>query len=90
MHKIIITTEEHLSQIVETAVGNAIKNISRKPEISEFGGLELAMEITGLCKPTLYSMTSLNQIPHMKISSKLRFNRTDLLKWMAEKNQGLK
>ena len=90
MQIIIITTEEQLSQIVQAAIGNAIKGIPDKAEINEFGGLELAMEITGLSKPTVYSMTSLNQIPHMKISSKLRFNRTDLLKWMAEKNQSLK
>lgn len=90
MQVIIITTEEQLAKILQVAVGNVIKGIPEKPEINEYGGLELAMEITGLSKPTLYSMTSLNQIPHMKISSKLRFNRTDLIKWMIEKNQCLK
>ena len=90
MEKFIITTEEHLSQLVEAAVGKAIKGITGKPEVNEFGGLELAMEITGLSKPALYSMTSLNQIPHMKVGSRLRFNRTDLLKFMAEKNQAFK
>lgn len=89
--KTIIATEDEINNLVTDALRKVLKEYIPAREIAkELGGIELAEEITGLKKPTIYSLTSLGKIPHMKVSSKLRFNRTDLMKWMADKNQDVK
>ena len=49
----------------------------------EIGGIELAIEITGLAKPTIYSLVSERKLPHSKRGKKLYFSRRDLLEWVA-------
>ena len=49
----------------------------------EVGGYELAEEVTGIRRATLYSMVSLHQIPHYRITRRMvRFSRTELSAWM--------
>ncbi len=55
-----------------------------EPEIKpdEIGGIDLAIELTGLAKPTIYSLCSERKIPHSKQGKRLYFSRQDLLEWI--------
>lgn len=44
---------------------------------------EEAMLYTGLCKQTLYRLTSSRSIPHYKVGGTLRFKRSELDEWMT-------
>jgi len=52
-------------------------------EQDDIGGIELAIELTGLAKPTIYSLVSTRKIPHSKPSKRLYFSRRELLEWLA-------
>jgi len=54
-----------------------------QPEQDHIGGIELAIELTGLAKPTIYSLVSTRKIPHSKQGKKLYFSRRELLEWLA-------
>ncbi len=54
----------------------------KKEENSDIGGVELAMQITGKAKQTLYQLVSKRKIPHFRISGKLYFSRKNLLNWI--------
>lgn len=54
-----------------------------QPEQDRIGGIELAIEITGLAKPTIYSLVSTRKIPHSKQGKRLYFSRRELLEWLA-------
>jgi excisionase family DNA binding protein len=49
--------------------------------------VEDAMLYLNLAKPTLYRMTANNELPFIKKSRKIYFNRTDLEKWLLEGKQ---
>ena len=51
-------------------------------ETDEIGGIDLAIELTGLAKPTIYSLCSERKIPHSKQGKRLYFSRQDLLEWI--------
>lgn len=51
-------------------------------KIDEIGGIDLAIELTGLAKPTIYSLCSERKIPHSKQGKRLYFSRQDLLEWI--------
>ncbi len=54
------------------------------------GGYDLAAEITGLCKGTLYALVCQKRIPHVRISSRLvRFHRAALEAWLAARAVGV-
>ncbi len=61
-----------------------LKSTDPKAEfsISEIGGINLACELTGLAKPTVYSLVSERKIPHSKRGKKLYFSRRELIKWI--------
>lgn len=89
--KTILITDAELKTLLSDAVKQGIETYMPAQAVpKEIGGLELAEEITGLARPTIYMLTSTNAIPHMKVGSKLRFNRTDLMKWIEDKNQQVK
>lgn len=56
------------------------EEIEREDEIS---GIALAIEVTGLAKPTIYGLVSERKIPHAKRGKKLYFSRRELLEWLA-------
>lgn len=60
------------------------KNEPPKDEKSEYGGMELAIEITHLSKPTIYRKVRENSIPYSRIGRRLIFSRTDLMKWIED------
>ena len=43
-----------------------------------------AVKLLNLAKPTIYALTSKNEIPFIKKSRKLYFSKKDLLKWINE------
>src|SRR5690606_14996754 len=58
---------------------------SRTKETSptdEIGGLELAVEITGLARRTLYKKTMRREIPHRRTGGRLYFRRSELEAWL--------
>jgi excisionase family DNA binding protein len=68
--------EELENFFAENRVG---KNEAKTDEI---GGIDLAIELTGLAKPTIYSLCSERKIPHSKQGKRLYFSRQDLLEWI--------
>lgn len=56
------------------------------------GGMQLAIEITGLKRGSIYNYVTKRMIPHTKVGGRLRFERERLLKWNQErtKNRNLK
>lgn len=62
-------TENHIGQL--------------QPETDQIGGIELAIEITGLAKPTIYGLVSMRKIPHSKKGKRLYFSRRELLEWLS-------
>ena len=57
-----------------------LEEVEREDEI---GGIELAIELTGLAKPTIYGLVSERKIPHSKRGKKLYFSRQELLIWLT-------
>lgn len=51
---------------------------------NEFGGIELAVQITGLAKATIYTLVSARKIPHSKQGKKLYFSRNELTEWLKQ------
>ena len=60
----------------------AEKILNQKADADEIGGIELAVEITGKAKLTIYSLCAGNLIPHSKRGKKLYFYRAELLAWL--------
>ena len=49
--------------------------------------IEDLVEILGVTKATIYSWTSQNKIPHIKLSKRLlKFKEKDILKWLDRKS----
>jgi len=55
-----------------------------KPESDEIGGIQLAQQITGLAKPTIYGLVAQSKIPCMKQGKKLYFSRHELTDWIRQ------
>ncbi len=52
-------------------------------EQQEIGGYELAERMTGLGRPTLYSLVHERRIPHVRLSGRLvRFRASELRSWL--------
>ena len=56
----------------------------QKNENEELGGIDLAIEITGLAKPTIYGLVHGRSIPHSKRGKKLYFSRKELTEWLRQ------
>lgn len=55
-----------------------------QPESDEIGGIEMAEQITGLAKPTIYGLVAQSKIPAMKRGKKLYFSKHELLNWIKQ------
>jgi len=55
-----------------------------QPESDQIGGIELAQEITGLARPTLYGLVAQSKIPCMKQGKKLYFSKRELTEWIKQ------
>ncbi len=61
---------------------SSAEQLTTKPVPEEFGGVDLAIEITGLSKATIYSRCSLRTLPHLKKGKKLYFSKSELMRWI--------
>ncbi len=57
---------------------------AKRIETDEISGIELAIELTGLAKPTIYGLVSERKIPHSKQGKRLYFSRQELLEWIRD------
>lgn len=54
-----------------------------KPALNNrIGGVDLAVEVTGLAKQTIYNLAHQGKIPHYKPVGKLIFHEEELREWM--------
>lgn len=53
-------------------------------EKDEIGNIDLAIEITGLAKPTIYGLVSERKIPHLKQGKRLYFSKLELIEWIKQ------
>jgi excisionase family DNA binding protein len=68
--------EELANFFAENTIGE------NKTDLDDISGIDLAVELTGLAKPTIYSLCSERKIPHSKQGKRLYFSRQDLLEWI--------
>lgn len=76
-------TLEDISQVVRNELKAYFSNREESEREDEIGGISLAIEITGLARPTIYGLVSERKIPHSKRGKKLYFSRRELLEWLA-------
>lgn len=69
---------------LESFFAEQTQTVGAKENQDEIGGISLAMEITGLAKPTIYSLCSERKIPHSKKSKFLYFSRKELTDWLTQ------
>ena len=85
---LVIIPESKLEEINRNLV--SIKELitgKRKQHSREIGGIELAIEVTGLSKGTIYQLVHKNEIPFQK-NGKLYFERTKLINWIKSGKKG--
>lgn len=73
-------------------IEKSIQDFQSKPSIHqaslpEIGGINMAREITGLSKSTIYNLSSAHRIPCYKQAKRLYFKRSELLNWLLENNK---
>jgi excisionase family DNA binding protein len=78
---------QDLQTLIIDCVSSCLKyhdpNIGRiAPILPDLGGIDLAVEVTGLAKPTIYAAVQRREIPHMKKGKKLYFKRSELQAWI--------
>jgi excisionase family DNA binding protein len=60
----------------------ALKRTGKEAQTDEIGGLDLAVEITGLAARTIYKLTHRRTIPHRRVGGRLYFRRSELEAWL--------
>jgi excisionase family DNA binding protein len=88
MDKVIITSPQELSTLIEDSVKRVLSDtIIPKAESQEFPELlsiDLAAAYLNLAKQTIYGFTSKGEIPFLKRGKKLYFKKSELTKWIHE------
>lgn len=84
--RLIDLTVADLTAIIGKTVKSSLPPPIQVPEqnIPDVGGIELAQEITGWSKATIYTKCHFRSLPHSKKGGKLFFSRTELLTWLKE------
>lgn len=60
----------------------AEQSLKQSTEVDKIGGVDLAVEITGKAKSTIYFWVHKRLIPHSKRGKQLYFSRNELTKWL--------
>jgi len=55
--------------------------------VNDIVTIDEAVKILNLAKPTIYALTSKNEIPFIKKHRKLYFSKNDLLTWLTQGKQ---
>jgi len=71
--------EAKLDALAETL--RALSRTNEKPT-DEIGGVDLAMQVTGLARRSIYKATHFRTIPHRRVGGRLYFRRTELEQWI--------
>lgn len=77
-------TIDDISKAIRNELRSYFEQKEEKEREDEIGGIEMALELTGLAKPTIYGLVSERKIPHSKRGKKLYFSRKELLDWLKE------
>ncbi len=77
-------TIEDISRAIRNELRNYFEQQEEKEREDQIGGIELAIEVTRLAKPTIYGLVSERKIPHSKRGKKLYFSRRELKEWLTE------
>lgn len=77
-------TIDDISRAIRNELKSYFEQQEEKEREDEIGGIELAIEVTRLAKPTIYSLVSTRKIPHSKRGKKLYFSRRELKEWVKE------
>jgi excisionase family DNA binding protein len=76
-------TIEDISKAIRNELRSYFEEQEEKEREDEIGGIELAIEVSGLAKPTIYGLVSRREIPHSKRGKKLYFSRRELKEWLT-------
>lgn len=76
-------TIDDIAKAIRNELKGYFEQQEEKDREDEIGGIELAIELTGLAKPTIYGLVSERKIPHSKRGKKLYFSRRELLVWLT-------
>lgn len=60
------------------------RSIHDQEQADETGDVELAMQITGYARQTIYNKVMNRAIPHKKLGRKVVFSRQELEAWVAQ------
>lgn len=77
-------TIDDISKVIRNELKSYFEQQEEKEREDEIGGIELAIEVTKLAKPTIYGLVSERRIPHSKRGKKLYFSRKELKEWVKE------
>ncbi len=82
--QLTIPTIDEIRAVVRDEMRSVVSDyqFQSKAETDEIGGIDLAVQITGKSKPTIYSLCHNRLIPHSKRGKKLYFSRTELTEWL--------
>ena len=87
MEKIIITTPEELSALIDERFRIAFKHYTQQPHAPDSRktmSLTEFCEYAGLSKQTAYKLTSGQKVPHSKRGKRLFFDREKVDEWLLE------
>lgn len=77
-------TIDDISRAIRNELRSYFEQQEEKEREDEIGGIELAIEVTKLAKPTIYGLVSKRKVPHSKRGKKLYFSRKELEEWLIE------
>ncbi len=78
-------SEEEIRRIFRDEITNYFSQnpvATAQTNNDEIGGIDLAVQLTGKAKATIYSLCHARLIPHSKQGKQLYFSRKELLDWL--------
>lgn len=79
----ISEVREILREEIRAVFAESTTNTTQ-PESDQIGGIELAQQLTGLARPTIYGLVAQLKIPYMKKGKKLYFSQKELTEWLKQ------
>lgn len=78
----LVRIERYISESQKLNQGNV-----HDDPVNDIVSINEAVKILNLAKPTIYALTSKNEIPFIKKNRKLYFSKKDLLSWLSQGKQ---
>lgn len=77
--------------VIESLLSEIVSRPAGSDEMKkDIGGLEIAIEETGLGRSSIYRMVHKRTIPHFKNGGKLYFSRKELRTWITQNRRQTK